>query len=198
LEYIDTTVELPRGPLVLRQPAEWADLRDDGGVEWAPVAPYWAVLWRGASVLARQVESLEVHGLRVLELGCGLGLPSLAAARAGAEVTATDADPEALELVAINAAANGLEVAAGVFDFRSDPAPGEFDLVIASDVLYEEGSVGPLMERLPGLAPQALIASPDRRPFERFLVEARLRWDASVTRDGVIDVVALVSRQEGS
>jgi predicted nicotinamide N-methyase len=194
LELVDATVELPRGPLVLRQPAEWADLRDDGGVEWAPVAPYWAVLWRGATALARWVESNDVRGLRVLELGCGLGLPSLAAARGGAEVTATDADPDALEIVEINAAANGLALATGAFDFRADPAPGEFDLVLASDVLYEENSVGSLIERLPELAPTAVIASPDRRPFERFLAEARLRCDAVAERDDVIRIAALSFR----
>jgi predicted nicotinamide N-methyase len=191
LELIETTVELPSGPLFLRQPAAWADLRDDGGVQWAPVAPYWAVLWRAGVALSRWVEAHDLRGLRVVELGCGLGLPSLVAARGGAEVMATDADPDALELVAVNAAANDVEIETAAFDFRADPAPGGFDLVLAADVLYEEGSVGPLIERLPGLATEAVIASPDRRPYERFMAEAQLRWDVRVTHDDVIEVARI-------
>jgi hypothetical protein len=44
------------------------------------------------------------------ELGCGLGVPSLVAARAGANVVATDAPEEALELVELNARENGIHL----------------------------------------------------------------------------------------
>ena len=77
--------------------------RTTGPVEWAPLAPYWSVLWRSGVALARELEGAPLGGLRVVELGCGLAVPSIAAARAGAEVLATDSDAEALELVAQNA-----------------------------------------------------------------------------------------------
>ena len=66
--------------------------------------PYWAELWPSGIALARHVVELPLDGLRVLELGCGLGLPSLAAALAGAESLATDWAPEAVELLRANAA----------------------------------------------------------------------------------------------
>ena len=185
---------MPAGPLRLRQPREWAELPDDGGVEWAPIAPYWAVLWRSGVALARAVERMDLRGRRVIELGCGLGLPSLAAARAGAEVLATDEDPEALELIELNAALNGVEVRTGELDFRDHErrsgSPG-FGLVLAADVLYEEASVKPLIELLPALAADAMIASPGRKPFERFLTEAELIWQTSTRRDGVITLAEI-------
>jgi predicted nicotinamide N-methyase len=189
---IDASVALPSGPLTLRRPREWADLPDDGGVEWAPIAPYWAVLWRSGIALARHLDGLDLAGRRVLELGCGLGVPSLVAARAGAEVVATDADPEALELLALNAEAGGLPLRTARFDFRSgEPPRGPFDLVVAADVLYEEASVASLIDLLPRLAPAAVIASPDRVPFERFLAEAELLWPTRTSRDDVITLAAI-------
>jgi predicted nicotinamide N-methyase len=149
-------------------------------------------MWRSGIALARHVDGLGLRGKRVLELGCGLGVPSLAAARAGADVVATDEEEEAIELLARNADANGLKLGTGAFDFRGDaPPPGPFDLVIAADVLYEEASVGPLIELLPLLAPAAVVASPDRVPFERFLSEARLIWEVETTRQEPITLASL-------
>jgi hypothetical protein len=52
--------------------------------------PYWADVWESAIVLAEDLAAVDGKGLTLLELGCGLGLPSLAAARTGFTVTATD------------------------------------------------------------------------------------------------------------
>ena len=52
--------------------------------------PYWAELWPSALALARVVGGRALRGARALELGCGLGLPRLAAAAAGGRVPATD------------------------------------------------------------------------------------------------------------
>src|SRR2546429_2421423 len=101
---------MPVGELLLLQPSEAAELPDDGPVEWAPLAPYWSVLWRSGVALGRQVAGPRLSGLRVVELGCGLGVPSLVAARAGAAVLATDECAEALELVERNARENGLSL----------------------------------------------------------------------------------------
>ena len=114
---VTQSVELPSGELRLLQPEESAELPDDGAVEWAPLAPYWSVLWRSGVALARELEGAPLDGLRVVELGCGIAVPSIAAARAGADVLATDSDPEALELVAQNAQANGVQVETAVVDW---------------------------------------------------------------------------------
>ena len=68
------------------------------------------MLWRSGVALARELDGVALQGTRVVELGCGLAVPSIAAARGGADVLATDSDAEALELVAQNARANDVQV----------------------------------------------------------------------------------------
>ena len=121
-DLVEQEIELPSGPLRLLQPREVAELPDEGEVQWAPVAPYWAVLWRSGVALAEKLDRGGLQGRRVVELGCGLGLPSLAAARAGASVLATDIDPEALRLLERNAQANDLELETAVVDW-ANPEP---------------------------------------------------------------------------
>ena len=188
-ELVTQTVDLPGGELLVLQPAEAAELPDAGAVEWAPIAPYWAVLWRSGVALARELATLPLDGLRVLELGCGLALPSLAAARAGATVLATDAEPEALELVARNAALNGVRVETLRLDW-SEPdalvARAPFDLVLASDVLYERHSVAALLTLLPRLAPEAWLADPGRPAAGAFLDQVRRRGRVDTRARGVV------------
>ncbi|MGB1697843.1 MAG: methyltransferase, partial [Thermoplasmatota archaeon] len=61
-------------------------------------------------LLARVVKDHAGPGVRVLEVGCGTGLVGLTAAKAGAEVTLTDANPFAVELARHNAKENEVRV----------------------------------------------------------------------------------------
>src|SRR3954471_10151561 len=154
MTYVRHQLELPGGPLTLMQPADAAELPDDGPAEWAPLVPYSTVLWRSGMALARELDGIELRGRRVVELGCGLGVPSLVAARAGAEVLATDADDEALELLERNARENGLAVETASVEWEAPDdlvARGPFDVVLAADVLYERTSVALLLSLLPRL-----------------------------------------------
>lgn len=188
-ELVSQRIELASGELRLLQPRESAELPDSGGVEWAPIAPYWSVLWRSGVALAEEIDGLALDGLRVVELGCGLAAPSIVAARAGAAVLATDADPEALALAERNAELNEVRIETAPVDWAQ---PGKlverapFDLVLAADVLYESASVAPLLELLPRLAPRAWLADPGRAPAGEFLEQARVRWPVeTVDRDVV-------------
>jgi 2-polyprenyl-3-methyl-5-hydroxy-6-metoxy-1,4-benzoquinol methylase len=109
-----------------------------------------------------------------LELGCGLGLPSLVAARAGFAVTATDYEEPALEGVRYNAAQNGIStIETRVLDWRNIPADlGRFDRVVAADVLYESHHAAALAGVIARtLAPggQALVADPCRTRAAGFM-----------------------------
>jgi predicted nicotinamide N-methyase len=178
-ELVSRSIELPSGALSLLQPQEAAALPDTGPVEWAPVAPYWSVLWRSGVALARELDGVALHGLRVVELGCGLAVPSIAAARAGAVVLATDACAEALTLLARNAQANDVQIETATVDWTE---PGElvrrapFDLVLTADVLYERASVALLLSLLPRLAPEAWLADPGRPAAGAFVEQAARRW----------------------
>ncbi|MBW7932438.1 MAG: methyltransferase domain-containing protein [Gemmatimonadaceae bacterium] len=138
--------------------------------------PYWADLWPSAIVLAREVLALPGAGRRSLELGAGLGLPSLAALHAGYEALVTDYYADALLFARRNAWRNlGRDVATRLVDWRAWPTEvGRFDLVLAADVLYER-PYAPLVARavVHALAPDglALIADPGRVALEACLNE---------------------------
>jgi predicted nicotinamide N-methyase len=190
-EHISQSVELPSGELRLLQPREAAALPDAGPVEWAPVAPYWSVLWRSGVALACELDGVALRGLRVVELGCGLALPSIAAAAAGAAVLATDACAEALTLVARNAHANDVRVETATVDWAEPDelvrrAP--FDLVLAADVLYERASVALLLSLLPRLAPEAWLADPGRPGGDAFVEQAGRRWPVETRVRDVVRV----------
>lgn len=129
--------------------------------------PYWADLWPSSFVLAERVRAMDGMGRRCIELGCGSGLVTVAAARAGFNVTATDYYLDALQFTAVNAwRAADTAVATREVDWRAMPddlAPAP--LVLAADVLYERpygALVAGAIRRL--LAPQgvALVADPGR------------------------------------
>jgi predicted nicotinamide N-methyase len=193
-ELVRQSIDVPGGAIRIWQPREAAELPDDGPVEWAPVAPYWAVVWRSSRTLAGELQKLDLEGRTVVELGCGLGLPSIAAARAGAKVLATDVDSDAVETTAKNAAENGVRIETAVADW-SDPdglvARGPFDLIVAADVLYERQNVAALLSLLPRLAPEALIADPGRAASHPFVEQAERRWDLSMRRSGMISLFEL-------
>ena len=186
------SIELPSGEIRLLQPDGSAELPDDGAVEWAPIAPYWSVLWRSGVALARELDGAALRGRRLVELGCGLGAPSIVAARAGAEALATDAEPEALALLERNAEANGVELETATVDWTEPEAlvdRGPFDLAVAADVLYERGAVAALLSLLPRLAPEAWIADPGRPAAGAFLDRARRRkWEIETRTRGVIEI----------
>jgi predicted nicotinamide N-methyase len=188
---VSRSIDLPGGALRLLQPEEAAELPDAGPVEWAPVAPYWAVLWRSGVALARELDTAALRGRSVVELGCGLAVPSIAAARAGASVLATDACDEALALAERNARANGVRIETAAVDW-AEPGGlvgrGPFDLVLAADVLYERGSVARLLSLLPRLAPEAWLADPGRPAAEAFLEQASGRWPVETSVRGVVRI----------
>jgi len=189
IDLVPCEVSLPGGNIRILQPSDGAELPDDGPVEWAPLVPYWAVLWRSGVALAREVAVARMDGLRVVELGCGLAVPSLVAARGGAEVLATDGDPDALPLIERNARDNGLKVSTAQLEWAAADEVverGPFDMVLAADVLYERSSVAALLSLLPRLGREVWLVDPGRPAAGAFLEQAGRRWSvAADTRDGM-------------
>jgi predicted nicotinamide N-methyase len=172
-----------RDVVVLRPRDAEALLDEDAFAQRDEFIPYWADLWPSAILLARTLVTRSLKGARVLELGCGLGLPSVAGALAGGRVLATDWAPDALDAVRRNAERNAVAVDTLVADWR-DPAQlltrGPFDLVIAADVLYERRNVRPLTDLLLALDAEAWIADPGRPPAEQLVADAELAgWERS-------------------
>src|SRR5215217_6466938 len=100
---IEEVVVVAGRDLAITRPADAEGLLDEQGFERDEFMPYWAELWPSSRALARRVGTRALRGARVLELGCGLGLPSIAAALAGGRVLATDWSPEAVAFTERNA-----------------------------------------------------------------------------------------------
>ena len=113
--------------------------------------------------------------MRAIELGCGVGLPTVLALSRGARVLATDHYEAALEFTIYNARTNlDLEPEVAVLDWRepSMQGLGIFDLVLAADVLYERKNAAALADLVPKLlAPggEAIFADPRRDEAPVFL-----------------------------
>jgi predicted nicotinamide N-methyase len=162
--------------LELERPADIDSLIDEQAFADDEFLPYWAERWPSGIALADHVATLDLAGRCVLELGSGLGLPSLVAARCGADVVATDWSGDAIALLERNAARNDVRLTAVTADWRDAgafAALGSFDLVLAADVLYEERNARPILALLGRLGSPALIADPGRRHADRFLAAAR-------------------------
>lgn len=137
-------------------------------------------LWPSGHMLARAMQDFDVAGKRVLELGCGIGLASLVLQRRGADVTASDIHPLAEPFLTYNAALNGLD-AVPYRQLRWDvplATLGRYDMVIASDVLYEPAqalALAGVVDRHAEARAEVLVADPGRGNGARFIkaLEAR-------------------------
>ena len=158
--------------------------------------PYYAALWPSAhalaSVLWEQRDALA--GRRVLELGCGLGLPSIVAARLGASVTATDFHPDAGAWCEANAAANHVALTFAACDWSAPPDWPPFDLVIGSDLIYERRHIPALsacIEKLCATNGVVLIADPGRDGLAQFTAAMQAGgWPCELIPKGEIYVLA--------
>jgi predicted nicotinamide N-methyase len=178
-DLVEEVVAIAGRDLRLLRPRDAEALLDEEAFEREEFLPYWAELWPSSLALARAVGVRALRGARTLELGCGLGLPSIAASLAGARVLATDWSSEAVAMTAANAERNGAAVETLVCSW-TEPEPllahAPWDLVLASDVLYEARNGDALLELLPRLTDDVWLADPGRRPAERFFEAARREW----------------------
>lgn len=184
--------------LVVRRPRDADALIDEHAFEHEEFLPYWAELWPSGLALARRIAVRALHGARTLELGCGLGLPSMAAAIAGGRVLATDWSPQAIELLRSNAEANGIALATERADWSEPESLLErapWDLVLGADLLYERRNADillPLLPQLVGPASEVLLADPGRPPATPFLEAAAASFeiergaDAQLPQGGVL------------
>ncbi|WP_051434372.1 class I SAM-dependent methyltransferase [Desulfonatronum lacustre] len=110
--------------------------------------PLWAKIWPASLPLAMYMRGVVPgHGERVLEIGAGLGLTGLFAAKRGFSVVLSDIVPEALLFARINALRNGLgdTVVVQSVNFIKEDHPDRYHRIIASEVLYREQFFDPLL-----------------------------------------------------
>ncbi len=126
----------------LRNNQEFADpkgIAEELGISSASW-PLFGVLWPSGLVLAHFINDYKTESKRILEVGCGMALSSLLLNKQAADITATDYHPEANKFLQRNAELNGDKPIA--FErtgwAEKNDELGVFDLIIGSDLLYED------------------------------------------------------------
>lgn len=159
----------------LKDRQEFDDI--DGLAELAGISSAtWAlfgVVWPSSMMLADIIDTQAMQGLKVLEMGCGLGLASLVAAKHGADITASDYHPLAQHFLDNNSTSNQLVlIPFACSDWaKPDILMGKFDLLIGSDLLYEPNHPQLLSEFIDFHASPnvtVIIIDPDRRQQKQF------------------------------
>lgn len=105
--------------------------------------PISGMLWPSGVVLANVIGKLSLNNLRVLEVGCGIGLASLVAMKKGADITASDYHPLSQSFLNDNASLNNLPKVNYFHGNWRKPISnrGVFDLIIGSDLLYDKDNL---------------------------------------------------------
>jgi predicted nicotinamide N-methyase len=192
LDLVQETIVLAGRDLEVLRPRDSEALIDEHAFEHEEFLPYWAELWPSGQALARRVAVRALRGARTLELGCGLALPSMAAALAGGRVLATDWSAQAIELLRGNAARNGIVLEAERADWAVPDALLErapWDLVLGADLLYERRNAELLLGLLPrllGPASELWLADPGRPPAGPFLEAAAETFEIASSDDPLL------------
>lgn len=102
--------------------------------------PLFGVIWPSSLVLAHYMCDYDTRSKRILEIGCGIALSSLLLNKQCADITATDYHPEVNKFLQRNALLNeDQSIAFERTDWAStNDTLGHFDLIIGSDLLYED------------------------------------------------------------
>lgn len=150
--------------------------------------PFWAFAWAGGQGLARWLldHPEESAGRAVVDFAAGSGLVGIAATKAGArQVLAADIDPFCGAAVALNAEANGVDIAFTA-DNLLDAPPPPVELILAGDVFYEQ----PMAERVLTWLQQArsagtrvLVGDPGRTYVPRSGLTLLAEYQVPTTRE---------------
>lgn len=149
--------------------------------------PYWADLWPSAIALSEYIteHSVLVKNQDVIELGCGLGLPGMVASNLGGKVLMTDYLEEALSFARLNWEQNLSSVFnSELVDWRNIDDKKKYDIVLASDVAYENRSFQPLLIALKSLVKKngrILLSEPNRKFSSPFIELLKTEFEIKKT-----------------
>ena len=166
-DVVETEVQLGDETFTVLRPRSAEDLISEDDFARDERLPYWADVWPSSIILAERLLELKGDGSTALELGCGVGLSTLAATSSGFNVLSTDYYEDALDVTRANVFRNLGKIArTRHVDWRHLPEDlGAYDVVFASDVLYEKEYAELLpviLNRILAVDGMALIADPGR------------------------------------
>ena len=140
--------------------------------EWS----HFGVLWPSGYILAQVISRHSLKGLKILELGCGLGLASLVAQKREANITASDRHPLTKEFLDENARLNQLpKIKYVTADWNNlDSALDLYDLIIGSDLVYDKKhpkQLSHFIDKHLGQFGEVIIIIPGREHCSKFINE---------------------------
>jgi predicted nicotinamide N-methyase len=149
--------------------------------------PLWAKIWEASAVLAGYLGSLPPDPLKsMLEIGCGLGMVGIAAAKAGHRITMTELNPDALNFTRANALLNDCpQVTVTRLDWNTPQLESRFDLIVGSETVYKSEDIdglATLFERYLNPGGAILLAEGVRRTGVEFWERMRHRYDVQARR----------------
>lgn len=149
--------------------------------------PLWAKIWEASGVLASYLTRLVPDPSKtMLEIGCGLGMVGIAAAKAGHHITMSELNPDALNFARANALANGCpQVAIHSLDWNAPSFEQRFDYIVGSETVYKSEDIDGLDNLFQGcLNPGGMIilAEGVRRTGVEFWERMRYRYDVKARR----------------
>ena len=155
---------------LLKKGDDHEDVRDER-------IPYWADLWPSAIALSKYMVRNKIiqADSKVLELGCGIGLPGIVAGKLGAQVIFTDYIQAALDLAKVNWSRNNkTEAKYLLMDWRNPMLDTKADLILASDIAYEKKSFESLLQAFSSLLKSSgkmFVSEPNRAFSQSFFTE---------------------------
>jgi predicted nicotinamide N-methyase len=149
--------------------------------------PLWAKLWEASGLLASYLFKLPPDPRKtMLEIGCGLGMVGIAAAKAGHRVTMTEINPDALNFARANALANDCpDLAIQPLDWNAPQLSGRFDFIVGSETVYKNEDIDgleALFERYLNPGGTIILAEGVRRTGVDFWERLRHRYEIKAQR----------------
>lgn len=141
IEISETDIHL----CTLRDKQQFSDPKDvalELGIS-SSLWPLFGVVWPSSMVLAHHMDDFDTTGKRILEIGCGMALTSLLLNEKNADITASDYHPEVEAFLNRNVQLNnGKPIMFERADWAEETDTlGRFDLIVGSDILYEDGHI---------------------------------------------------------
>lgn len=171
--------------------------------------PYWADLWPSSIALSEFLSDNAdlVKGMQVIEIGCGLGLPGIVAAKLGGNVTLTDYLPAALEFAKYNWELNfNSKAVIHLLDWRKPGNISKVDVLLASDVAYESRAFKPLLKAIKSMVKKdglILISEPNRKFASEFFIELKnagyifTKENRKIVKDSIQNNVSIYALRQG-
>ncbi|MEI8027862.1 MAG: methyltransferase domain-containing protein [Pseudomonadota bacterium] len=136
--------------------------------------PIFGKVWPSAIILTEYLLGRELTKGRILEIGCGLGFPSMILNKKGQDITASDGNPYAERFLKFNSSQNHLEMPKFlIVDWTQTKTQIKYDLIVGSDIIYERTHPAELAAFLSenlALCGKVILCDPNRSLFQKLKI----------------------------